>query len=270
MDDGIGNDGQVAGALGGRQRARQAGVIAADRAAAFAKRAGLASAATKLLVMRFGLAEIGGAPRNDLAARKRLLDCRLEHQLAIVEPESRQKFAIGQLRQALFRACDTDELLDVAIPRREIVIADRPVAAVAILGVGFEILRRKPVGLAPPHDRAPAQMIAANPLERLVFGRDVGVFVVLHPIMLGRAIDERVLLVLVMPRQIFLGHHAGIGHFPRHETIGVAFAVHHFLAALEHQDLQAPLAQFLGGDAAAHAGADYDCIKHCHNLRLSA
>ena len=33
-------------------------------------------------------------------------------------------------------------------------------------------------------------------------------------------------------------------------------------APLEHQRLESALAQFLGGNAAAHAGADDDCIKH--------
>src|SRR5438105_15803574 len=70
-----------------------------------------------------------------------------------------------------------DELLNVRIPRRDIVVGDRPVHAVTQLLGRNELVLAPPLAGTSPYDRFPAYLITADPVERL--GLDVRVVAVL-------------------------------------------------------------------------------------------
>src|SRR4051812_2225422 len=69
-----------------------------------------------------------------------------------------QELAIGQLAQAFFVAADADETLDVRIPGRDVLVANRPVVAMAVLRIRAEVEIAPPVDLPPPGDRATAEL----------------------------------------------------------------------------------------------------------------
>src|SRR5690606_24212186 len=97
----------------------------------------------------------------------------------------RLKDAVGQAGYAIAIARNAGEAFDMVVPWRQVVIADRPIDAVAVLLVGLEVLRSETVGLARPHQRLAAAVIAAHPLERRVVRRLVGLLVLLDPELLG-------------------------------------------------------------------------------------
>src|SRR3569833_357247 len=79
----------------------------------------------------------------------------------------RKVFAIGQRLQAVPVSANAREFLDVAVPRRNVLIADRPVDSIPeTLGSRkFEIAPA--LAGPPPHDRLTANLVAADPVERL-------------------------------------------------------------------------------------------------------
>src|SRR4051812_14389257 len=79
------------------------------------------------------------------------------------------------MRQAFAASLDADELLDVAPPRRHVVVADRPVDGDSFAGVRFVIEITPAKDAAAPHDRLATDLPAANPRERLAFRRRVRV-----------------------------------------------------------------------------------------------
>src|SRR5581483_2758737 len=113
------------------------------------------------------------APDRDAAVGPALLDGALQQALAADHLHAGQKVAVGQLRQSFRRAADTDEGFDLVVVRRNLGVADRPIVAVAIVRGGFEIIIRKPVALATPHNRAPADLPTTYPIKRLVRRRRV-------------------------------------------------------------------------------------------------
>ena len=100
----------------------------------------------------------------------------------------RQELAVGQLRQAFVLAADADETLDVVVPGRDVLVADRPVDGDAVLGVGLEVHRTPAIALPAPHDGTAADVIAADPVEALDLG--VGMLVVVDEPVLGGLRDR--------------------------------------------------------------------------------
>src|SRR5689334_16136720 len=103
--------------------------------------------------------------------------------LGAVEVERRQKLAVGHRLEVVGVAADSDELLDVGVPRRDIVVSDRPVHSVAELLRSDELVLAPALARTAPDDRLAADLIAADPVERL--GLHVWVITVLDEEMHG-------------------------------------------------------------------------------------
>ena len=125
VDDLVGQQRHVAGALGRRQRGRDAAEVAAERTAADAQVARLAGAALRALVVRERRGEIGAAADDELAAEL-VVEALLEIDFDAVEIVRRQEFAVGQLREALDTAADAREDFRLVVPGRDFVVGDRP------------------------------------------------------------------------------------------------------------------------------------------------
>jgi len=247
VHDAVRPQGEAAGRLRGGQRGVDAREVGARDAAAMARPAVMAR---RPAVMRLG--EHGAAANRDHPfARPRAPD-RVPHRLLdAVERHRLEELAVGQLRQPFRLAADPDERLDVVVPRRDVGVANRPVDANALARVGLEIEIAPAIDLPPPHDRAPADLAAANPRERFVGRRGVRVFEVVHEKLVGHLVARIALLL----DRLFLGQslavaHAAELHLPhRHVLDVVAFGVDR-PARLEHERLQPALAQLLRRPAA--------------------
>src|SRR5438045_593183 len=151
----------------------------------------------------------------------------------------------------------------MAIPGRDIGVADWPVDAVAIAEIGFEIeLAPSPAG-ATPEETAAAKVVAANPAEILLALADVRMLAVIDEEVLRR-LAERVVLALnrVISLVQFLVTATAMREVPRLQPLGdVVLAVFHVSAALDNESAEPVLRQLLGGPAARHAGADDDGVK---------
>ena len=246
----------VAGRFGGGQRARIAAEVRAVRTAANAQVAVLARAS--LRTVRKRSRQMRDAADRELAlelVRHRLLQMSLD----AVEVHRRQELAVGQLRQSFGAAAHADEALDMVVPRRELGVTDRPVDRDAVLRVRLEVHRAPAIALPAPHDRAAADVIAADPVEALDLGvRMLGV--VDEPML--RRLRDRVAAACSdrLALQVFVGGAAAVGKLP--DVLGRRriVAVLHVAAAIEHQRLQPLLGELLGGPAARDARADDDGI----------
>src|SRR5437762_3598891 len=87
--------------------------------------------------------------------------------LGRVQLPRRQEFSVRQVRQVFLASLDANELLDVAPPRSQIFIAKGPVDAISLACVRLEVEIAPAIDAAPPHDRAPADVSSADPIERL-------------------------------------------------------------------------------------------------------
>src|SRR3546814_6026406 len=74
----------------------------------------------------------------------------------------------------LFRS-DADICLDIVVPRRHVVIADRPIAGDALALVGFEVARAPAEAPAPPDQRFSAERARPDPAELLAVLERIGV-----------------------------------------------------------------------------------------------
>src|SRR5581483_12495919 len=120
------------------------------------------------------------APDGDAAFGPALLDGALQQALAADHLHGGQETAIGQLRQVFISAADADERFDLIIVRSQLFITDRPVIAVTVMARRLEIIIRQSITLAAPHNRAPADLATAYPIEGLVGGRRVRVVYVIN------------------------------------------------------------------------------------------
>ena len=159
------------------------------------------------------------------------------------------------MRQIFFAAADTSEALGIIIPRRDVGVTDRPVDRHAILGVGLKIEIAQPIGLPPPEQRSPANVIAAHPVESLGFR--IGIInVVDEPVRrrrVRRVARARLLELFGAVRCRDLGA-ALKSPALRHRRRVVA--MFHIAAPFEHEGLQAFFAQLLRGPTAADTRAD--------------
>src|SRR5206468_8709029 len=151
--------------LRSRKRRIQTTEIRARNAAARARPAIMASSAPAMPLGKNRRTANGHHP----IARKALRDRVFNHQLSTRHLHRRQKFSIRKLRQSLRLARDSDEILDIVVPGRDVLIANRPVNGDSFAQVGFEIQITPAIRLSSPHDGSPAHMAAANPQERLTW-----------------------------------------------------------------------------------------------------
>src|SRR5690348_2129805 len=87
------------------------------------------------------------------------------------------------------------ELLDVRVPGCQIAVAERPVDAVPIAEVCFEVEIAPAPAQPAPDQAAAAELVAADPAKRLVVGRNAGMLAVVHEEMTG-GFAARVVLTL--------------------------------------------------------------------------
>src|ERR1700722_3391113 len=112
-----------------------------------------------------------GTPDREDAFRAKMFRDRLTHySLRAGKLHGRQELAVGQLRQPKRFSGDSDEVLHVVVPGREVGIANRPIDRNSVAKVRFEIQIAPPVTLAAPHNGAPAYLPPADPPERLAIG----------------------------------------------------------------------------------------------------
>src|SRR5205823_4310808 len=107
----------------------------------------------------------GAADRHHTLAAKRLEDLWTRVLLDDRHRHRRQEIAVGELIQVLVRAGHADEPLDMRVPRRDILITNRPVVAVSVLRVGLEIEVAPAVDLTSPRQRSPTHVTTAEPAE---------------------------------------------------------------------------------------------------------
>src|SRR6266516_6223613 len=92
--------------------------------------------------------------------------------------------------KVLATSLNSDELLDVTPPRREIAVANWPVDAEAFLRVRLKVEITPSVDAPSPHDGASTHLPAAYPVERLVFRERVRIVEVVYE-KLGRPLVAR-------------------------------------------------------------------------------
>ena len=148
-------------------RAREEEAAAKERAEAEKKAAEEAAAAAKA-AETLAASKPKRAPIDETAPRPPRGHVLLDD----VQRDRRQELAVRQHVQSFARAGDAGEPLYMVVPRRDVGIADRPVGGDAILEVRFEVQVGKPIALPAPHQRAPAYVVATEPVEALGF--DVG------------------------------------------------------------------------------------------------
>ena len=164
----------------------------------------------------------------------------------------RQKLAVGQLLPALRLSADTDELLYVAVPGRDICVRHRPVNAIAVRGIGAEILFAPSIDLPAPQQGAATHHIGTHPVERLVLVSDIGVQPIIVPVVDGRLTEGVGLLLngIVAIVALAIGH-AIEGQLPVLGVLAhVIDAVAYIPAPLQHQHFQAFLRQLFRCPAA--------------------
>ena len=85
-------------------------------------------------------------------AGEALRDGILYHNLGTRHLHWRQKFSIGKLRQSFRLPGDSDEILHVVVPRRNVLITNRPVNGDPFALVRLEIQIAPAIRLPAPHD----------------------------------------------------------------------------------------------------------------------
>ena len=130
-----------------------------------------------------------------------------------VELPRRHKFPVGEMREPLFSSLDADELLDITPPRRQVLVAKRPIDANSLACICLEVEIAPAIDAAPPHDRATTDLTAANPVE-------------------GLAVRSRVRIVEVVDEKLACVFVAGAG-VPLHRLISLELlAIAHSAIAL--------------------------------------
>ena len=178
----------------------------------------------------------------------------LQHQLRAVQLHRWKEFAVRQLRKAQRFAGNSDEILDVVVPRHNIGIADGPIDGDPIAKVGFEVQVAPSVNLSAPHDGSPADLSPSNPAERLARRRGIRMLLIAdeklcRPFVarITRALDR---LIFHLPAPIA---HSAESHLPGRHMLYIVLLRHNGTARLEHQGLQPLLGQLFCGPASCHA-----------------
>jgi len=180
--------------------------------------------------------------------------------LDAVEVEGRKVFAVGHCLESIAVAAHSDEFLDVGVPWRDVVVTYRPVNPVPLSLGRREFVFAPALAGAPPDDRFAADLVAADPVERLLL--HVRVITILHEevggvfaITRGLA-DERIFL------ELLTRHCAAMRELPRVEIHGgVVLDVDYVAPALENERLQSLFAELLGCPPTGNSRANDDRIE---------
>ncbi len=208
------------------------------------ERAGVAPRAAVAAVVTRGipakrLRAVGAAPGDDR-------DVGLGEALAqqhLAAPGRRRRhveLAARQRVRVVVAAADADQLVDLVVVRRDVLVFDGPGDLPAVLGRPLEVEVRVPQADAAPDVGLAAVPPHANELEGLALRREVGLFL--------RVEEElRRLLAARAPR----------ARFPR-PNVRPELAALELRARVEQQDVDALARQVPGGHAAGRAAADHD------------
>ena len=151
--------------------------------------------------------------------------------------------AVRQLGDVLGLSRNADVVLDQVVVRNEILVADRPVLAVAVERLAVQILFAQPVALAAPDVGASADDArAALPAERLVIGVGVGFLeIVGEPLVVPLAAG--VAVALLRPRAADeVARLVAVLEVVGRNVLGEVFVALR-LARFEQRDLDASLGQ---------------------------
>ena len=163
------------------------------------------------------------------------------------------------MRDPFLLPADTDEALDVIVPRRDVGVADRPVDRDAVAQIGLEIEIGESVRLTAPQQGTTADVITAHPVKALRLRVRV-VDVVDKPVRGRRVRGVAGAPLFFLARPGRRSPLVATGEFPRLGHGGRVLAVLHIAPSLEHEGLEALFGQFLGGPATTDAGADHDRV----------
>ena len=139
-----------------------------------------------------------------------------------VELPRRLEFSVGKMREPLLASLNADELLDVAPPRRQIVVAERPIDAESLARVGLEVEIAPAIDTATPHDRAPADLTSANPVEGLALRSRVRIVEIVDEELSGVFVaGTGVALDRLVPLEPLAVAHATVALLPRTHVLDV-------------------------------------------------
>src|SRR5688500_14793931 len=136
---------ELSGLASGGQRRRLAREIRAGRASAIA-----GAAVVTRLPLTDGLRQHRAATDGDVPSRKCTLDAGLHELLPGVELHRLLELTVRQVRQPELLTGNPGKPLDVAVPRLDVAVPNRPIDAVAVLEVRLEIEVAPPVRLTSP------------------------------------------------------------------------------------------------------------------------
>src|ERR1043166_5497263 len=91
----------------------------------------------------------------------------------------RQELAIWHLRQTFARTAHADEAFYLIVVRFDLLVANRPVFSVPVAAGGLEFVVAEAIAFACPTKCFSSHLPAADPHERLVYGKGVGMLQVI-------------------------------------------------------------------------------------------
>ncbi len=199
----------------------------------------------------------GAADGHPPFAREVLGDRIADHELCARHRHRRQEFSVRQLRQLFGLAAHSDEVLDVVVPRSDVLVADGPINGDLFARIGLKIQVAPAIALPAPHDGPAAHVPAANPQEGLVRRRGVGVFLVVYE-ELARPFVQRVAFFL---NRLLVGHAPAVFHAPKTQLpdghmLRVVFFGIDRAARLKNERVQPLLRELFGGPATGDSRAD--------------
>ena len=174
----------------------------------------------------------------------------------------REKFSVGQLRQAFGLAANAGELFHVVVPGRDVRIADRPIDRDSVLQIRFKVEIAPAIALAPPSERFSAHLAAANPGKMLAGSGGVRIFKVIDEKFVGVFVASVINLTLnglrplafraIVPSAIFQVVHRNV--------LDVVLLRNDGAARFEDQRVQSFFGELFGRPAAGDSRADDYCV----------
>ena len=204
--------------------------------------------------------EVGDAIRHHAPAEFSFNDL-LGEQRPAREVHGRQEPSVRHLLQALSGTAHADEDFNLVVVRFQILVPEGPVLLVPIATGRFEFVITVAVALSRPAERFATDLAAANPHERLVQWKRVGVLVI---------VDEELMTVFVagvaksldgLPfEQRSLVHEAAEFELIRPDMLGEVSRGNARGTCLEHQDVHTLFRELLGHPSSAGPGANHKGI----------